>query len=147
MAFLFVSERNLDGKSAAKEVSVRPIHVLWRRWRQNRIHHRVMKKRFYRNYPDVWLPGLPGWWSRGESNPCPKIYSHIFLRVHSVYCVSEQRCRQTGCAIRIALSHDCYKRQFTVHVHRLFDTSAEVAVVLGEMRCNLGSECYVFVSV
>ena len=87
------------------------------------------------------------WWSRGESNPCPKIYSHIFLRVHSVYCVSEQRCRQTGCAIRIALSHDCYKRQFTVHVHRLFDTSAEVAVVLGEMRCNLGSECYVFVSV
>ena len=87
------------------------------------------------------------WWSRGESNPCPKIYSHIFLRVHSVYCVSEQRCRQTGYAIRIALSHDCYKRQFTVHVHRLFDTSAEVAVVLGEMRCNLGSECYVFVSV
>ena len=87
------------------------------------------------------------WWSRGESNPCPKIYSHIFLRVHSVYWVSEYHCRQTGLAIRIALSHDCYKRQFTVHVHRLFDTSAEVAVVLGEMRCNLGSECYVFVSV
>ena len=61
---------------------------------------------------------FPYWWRRGESNPCPKIYSHIFLRVHSVYCVSEQRCRQTGCAIRIALSHDCYKRQFTVHVHR-----------------------------
>ena len=36
----------------------------WRRRRQNRTHHRVMKKRFYRNYPDVWLPGLPGWWRR-----------------------------------------------------------------------------------
>ncbi len=28
------------------------------------------------------------WWSRGESNPCPKIYSHIFLRVHFVYLFS-----------------------------------------------------------
>ena len=50
--FLFVSERNLYGKSAAKEVGVRPIHV---------------------------------WWTRGESNPCPKIYSYSFLRAKFVF--------------------------------------------------------------
>ena len=30
-----------------------------------------MKKRFYRNYPDVWLPGLPGWWSRCRHRRTP----------------------------------------------------------------------------
>ena len=33
--FLFVSERNLHGEAAAKEVSVRPIHVWWTRGELN----------------------------------------------------------------------------------------------------------------
>ena len=28
------------------------------------------------------------WWTRGESNPCPKTSWYNFLRVHSVYCAS-----------------------------------------------------------
>ena len=35
---------------------------------QNQISHRVARERFYRSFPDDWLPGLPGWWRRGHLN-------------------------------------------------------------------------------
>ena len=44
-----------------------------------------MKKRFYRNYPDVWLPGLPGWWRRGES------FLYFAPRVHFFSFVSRRK--------------------------------------------------------
>ena len=28
---------------------------------------------------------IPLWWRRGESNPCPKTYSHNLLRAHPVF--------------------------------------------------------------
>ncbi len=58
------------------------------------------------------------WWRRGESNPCPKTYSHIFLRVQFVFFISALYCRQTGPILRIVLLHDHYKRKFMIHEYR-----------------------------
>ena len=61
--FCFVLEHHLDGKAAAKEVGVRPIHV---------------------------------WWSRGESNPCPKATWKELLRVQFVIYIPSSRRKQTS---------------------------------------------------
>ena len=64
----------------------------WRRGRQNRIHCRATKKRFYRNFPDIWLPGLPGCLSTIKkifsADLCRSLNSRCFI-VPDIYTEAE----------------------------------------------------------
>ena len=59
------------GSNRHRQIKKHPLgcfFIWWRHRCQNRTHRRVTKKRFYRNYPDIWLPGLPGWWRQRRQN-------------------------------------------------------------------------------